>query len=332
LTNDSGTAVPALTRNNKDRVFAIGPEFGVILPTKHLNFLARVLPEFGVQPHAGYGGLCHRKEFSSSTLEKSTRQQSDCMFRRLKMINHYETYSKTLVLAVALGVCLISLVCKAERSVHTAPAERPAQTETPKEEPAPANASEGLQRLMAGNQRFVAGSPQHGHESIARRKELAAEQHPFATVLGCSDSRVPVELLFDQGLGDLFVVRVAGNVADVDDLGSIEYAVEHLHTPLVLVLGHESCGAVTAALEPEAARKKEAKDIQELLAHILPALKGIDPTLNQNERVHRGVESNVRWSMQQLQNTPELKEKITGGQLKIVGGVYELDTGKVRLL
>jgi carbonic anhydrase len=185
---------------------------------------------------------------------------------------------------------------------------------------------------VKGNERFVAGTPLHIHQSVARRKELLAEQHPFATVLGCSDSRVPAELLFDQGLGDLFVVRVAGNVVAPDDLGSIEYAVNHLHTPLVLVLGHEGCGAVTAALETEAARIKEAKEIQGLLALILPALKGIDPKLSLAERIHRGVESNVRWSMQQLQNAPALKEKISGGQLKIVGGVYELETGKVRLL
>jgi carbonic anhydrase len=185
---------------------------------------------------------------------------------------------------------------------------------------------------VKGNERFIAGSLRHEHESVARRRELIAEQHPFATVLGCSDSRVPAELLFDQGLGDLFVVRVAGNIVAPDDLGSIEYAVDHLHTPLVLVLGHEGCGAVTAALEPEAARNKEAKDIQELLALILPALKGIDPKLSLAERIHRGVESNVRWSMQQLQNAPALKEKISDRQLKIVGGVYELETGKVRLL
>jgi carbonic anhydrase len=125
---------------------------------------------------------------------------------------------------------------------------------------------------------------------------------------------------------------VAGNVVDTDDLGSIEYAVEHLHTPLVLVLGHEGCGAVTAALEAEAARTKEAKEIQELLALILPALKGIDPKLSLSERVSRGVESNVRWSIQQLQNAPDLKEKIAAGHLRIVGGVYELETGRVRLL
>lgn len=237
--------------------------------------------------------------------------------------------SKRLAFFTALSISFVIFACKAQPSAETPRAERNAQT--PAEERAPANASEALGRLVEGNQRFVAGSPRQ-HENVARRKELVAEQHPFATVLGCSDSRVSTELVFDQGLGDLFVVRVAGNVVATNELGSVEYAAEHLHTPLVLVLGHERCGAVTAALEPEAVQKKEAKDIQDLLALIRPALNGIDLTLTPAERVHRGVESNVRWSVQQLQKAPELKEKIATGQLKIVGGVYELETGKVRLL
>jgi len=143
---------------------------------------------------------------------------------------------------------------------------------------------------------------------------------------------VAVELLFDQGFGDLFVIRVAGNVVGVDDLGSIEYAVHHLHTPLILVLGHEGCGAVTAALEPEAARRQEAKGIQELLSQILPALKEIDPALSQSERVHRGVELNVRWSMRQLQETPELKDPHDSAPPRIIGAVYDLEAGKVRIL
>ncbi len=244
--------------------------------------------------------------------------------------NSEKPKSKTLCLFTTLCISLVLSACKTDRSLEIQHAERNAQTQA--EEPAPTNASEALALLLKGNERFVAGNPRHGHESVARRKELIAEQHPFATVLGCSDSRVSTELLLDQGLGDLFVVRVAGNVVATDDLGSIEYAVDHLHTPLVLVLGHEGCGAVTAALEPEAARNKEAKEIQELLALILPALKGIDSKLSLTERVSRGVESNVRWSIQQLQNAPDLKEKIAGGHLRIVGGVYELETGRVRLL
>jgi carbonic anhydrase len=196
----------------------------------------------------------------------------------------------------------------------------------------PANADECLARLRQGNERFVAGTVRAYHENADWRKELVGDQHPFATILSCSDSRVPPELLFDQGFGDLFVNRVAGNIVDADNLGSIQYAVDHLHTRLVLVMGHEGCGAVTAALGSQTERTKEAKEIQILLAHILPAVKGIDPTLGMPERVAQGVEANVRRSIQLLKDNADLKEKIAGGHLKIVGGIYELETGKVRFL
>src|SRR5207237_5372942 len=115
-----------------------------------------------------------------------------------------------------------------------------------KETGAPLTPDQALSRLVAGNQRFVAHKPTHPHEDLARRHDLAGSQHPFAVVLSCSDSRLPPELVFDQGLGDLFVIRVAGNITDAAVIGSIEYAVEHLHAPLIVVLGHEKCGAVTA--------------------------------------------------------------------------------------
>src|SRR5262249_17010632 len=126
-------------------------------------------------------------------------------------------------------------------------------------------AAEAIERLKAGNQRFVSGKITHPHSGAKPRAELTTGQHPFAVIRGCSTSRVPAELVFDQGFGDLFVVRVAGNVAGEDETGSVEYAVNHLQAPLVLVLGHEQCGAVTAALGSEAERKQEADDIQKLL-------------------------------------------------------------------
>jgi carbonic anhydrase len=229
-----------------------------------------------------------------------------------------------------ISICAFLIGCQTETSSEIKPQTTAAPTRT--EEPAPENADEALARLLQGNERFVAGSLRATHQSADWRRGLVAAQHPFATILSCSDSRVPPELLFDAGFGDLFVNRVAGNVVDTDNLGSIEYAVDHLHTPLVLVMGHEGCGAVTAALGSASEQTKEAKEIQELVSHILPALKGIDPKLSMKERIALGVEANVRLSVQMLQNNSDLKGKIDGGHLRIVGAVYELETGKVRWL
>jgi len=229
--------------------------------------------------------------------------------------------SKARVVGAILCACTIFSPSATGAEVHATPAA-----------PAAFSANAALQRLVDGNRRFVSGALKRGNQSAAHRRELTTGQHPFATILGCSDSRVPVELLFDQGFGDLFVVRVAGNVVGTDDLGSIEYAVHHLHTPLVLVLGHESCGAVTSALLSAEDRSHEAAGIQELLNQIEPAVKDLDPALSKTERVHRGVEANVRQSVRQLQATADLMQPHEGAAPMIVGAVYELETGKVRLL
>jgi carbonic anhydrase len=191
--------------------------------------------------------------------------------------------------------------------------------------------AQALQRLMDGNARFVRGKAQHPHQSADWRSGLTAGQHPIAAVLGCSDSRVPIEDLFDQGFGDLFVIRVAGNVAAEDERGSVEYAVAHLGVPLVLVVGHEQCGAVTAALSSEAERRREAAEVQTLLSRIDPALKDLGPG-TPDERLQRGVEANARLSMRQLVGTPLLKDRIAKDQLAVKAAVYELGTGRVRLL
>jgi len=218
-----------------------------------------------------------------------------------------------------LGVCLLVALTTASAQSH--------HSETPSVGP-----KEALDRLAQGNAHFVAGKATHPRQDAATRKDLTAGQQPFAVVLSCSDSRVPPELLFDQGIGDLFVVRVAGNIGGEDDLGSVEYAVEHLHTSLIIVLGHEKCGAVTAALSPDSVQKHEAIAIQQLLAHVAPSLKNIDRSLPASEQVRQGVEANVRASVVHLQTTPEVREKIAGGKLDIIGAVYELETGKVRFL
>jgi carbonic anhydrase len=191
-------------------------------------------------------------------------------------------------------------------------------------------ADDALGRLAAGNERFVSGRPNPRPTGPAA--ELVTGQRPFATILGCSDSRVPPELLFDAGFGELFVIRVAGNLILPAVMGSIQYAGTHLHTPLFMILGHEGCGAVKAAL---AALHKGAlveSRIQILVDSIKQGLEGVPADLPPEERLRRGVESNVRWSMHQLLDTPEGRARLDEGHLKIVGGVYELATGRVRLL
>ena len=180
-----------------------------------------------------------------------------------------------------------------------------------------------LAELKAGNEHHARHQYQHPHENIARQRELTAGQHPHAEILSCADSRVPPEIIFDQGLGDLFVVRVAGNVASDTELGSLEYGAEHLHIPLLVVLGHESCGAVTAAVQGGA----EAH-IAALVNLIRPA---VEKTRGQpGDPVSNAVRANVQLVVQQLRaSTPILSELVAHGKLKIVGGVYSLETGKV---
>ncbi len=134
---------------------------------------------------------------------------------------------------------------------------------------------EAVARLLGGNERFLSGKLLHPHIGQQWRERLTAGQQPFATILGCSDSRVTPEILFDQGFGDLFVIRVAGNVVDTDITGSVEYGADHLKTQVVIVMGHEGCGAVTAALKPNDERAKEPNEIQSLVSKIKPALRNV---------------------------------------------------------
>lgn len=188
---------------------------------------------------------------------------------------------------------------------------------------------QALEALLAGNTRFVAGTPRHPHEGQLWRRGLQKGQHPFATVLGCADSRVPPELLFDEGFGDLFVVRVAGNVVDPDVTGSIEYAVDHLHTHIVMVLGHEGCGAVTAAIGHH---EREPTELRHLLDRIAPVKKSIPAGLEHDDQVAWAVEMNVRQQVDALSRVPDIAAAIRRGETQVIGGVYELDTGRVRLL
>jgi carbonic anhydrase len=179
---------------------------------------------------------------------------------------------------------------------------------------------DALARLKAGNERFANGKSKHADESLALRLQLKSGQHPFATVLGCSDSRVPVELVFDQGFGDLFVIRVAGNVITDDVIGSIEYARIHLNTQLLVILGHEGCGAVTAALEARNHGTSDPHGIQSIVQLLQPATRDVDSSLPMSEQVHRAVEHNVRWAQDDLNKLVETRDL----QLRTIGAVYDL--------
>ena len=207
-----------------------------------------------------------------------------------------------------------------------APRSRAAEPDTPR------NAEEALEKLMVGNERFVKVAEIRPHQDEEWTATLNLGQHPFATILGCADSRIPPELIFDQGFGDLFVIRVAGNVVDTHVLGSIEYAVAHLHTPLIMVLGHENCGAVTAALAPKEQRDAEPAGVRAILDAIEPAIWDIDRALEPKARVAKGVERNVRWSMRRIAESNWLARSLRNDKALIVGAVVGFETGRVRVL
>lgn len=191
----------------------------------------------------------------------------------------------------------------------------------------PPSPDAALKRLMEGNQRFVQHKANHPDQSEARIKELAQAQHPFATLLTCADSRVAAEILFDEGLGDLFDIRVAGNIVTPEVLGSLEYAVDILGTPLIMVLGHERCGAVTAAVQG----KHLSGHINSFVKAIKPAIANIEGT--SDDLVNNAVVANVRYQIEKLkQNSSILSQKLLDNKLKIVGGRYDLDTGEVSLI
>jgi carbonic anhydrase len=199
-------------------------------------------------------------------------------------------------------------------------------------EPYPRNAAEGVHRLKTGNRRFMEDKSVHTHENASWRQQLVQEQKPFATVLGCSDSRVPPEMIFDVGFGDIFTIRLAGNIIAEDVIGTLQYGVAHLHTPLVVVMGHENCGAVTATVEEMLGKTDERKHIEALLALIRPGLLSLDLKLDRKTLINTAVEANVRWSMQQLMALPEAARAMREKYVTLVGAVYELKTGKVRFL
>ena len=192
-------------------------------------------------------------------------------------------------------------------------------------------ADEALKRLKDGNARFVTGEARFSTRKEAH-VDLAAGQSPYATILGCSDSRVPPELIFDAGFGELFVIRVAGNVLGPAILGTLQYASTHLRTPLFVVLGHEGCGAVDATIALKTAGVVQKSKIHFLLREILPALDGLDLRQPPEALLRAAVEANVRETVRELLATEEARERVEEGHMKLVGAVYELESGKARFL
>ncbi|HSI63197.1 MAG TPA: carbonic anhydrase [Candidatus Saccharimonadia bacterium] len=225
---------------------------------------------------------------------------------------------KTKISLVTATVAL--LICFAA----SIPAKDPAHAEPA----ASVTAAEALNLLKEGNARFVEDKLKHPHQSSTSREKLATSQHPFAIVLGCADSRTSPELVFDQGLGDLFVLRVAGNVLNDETLGSIEYAVEHLGSPLIVVLAHERCGAVKAARDTIAAHATAPGHIQSLVKAIEPAVATTSSA--DAETTAKANALNVAKTLSDSE--PFLKEKVAAGKLVVIGAHYDLDTGKVEFL
>ena len=199
-------------------------------------------------------------------------------------------------------------------------------------------ALDALTRLLEGNERFAAGRGNvDGIESRARRAETLAGQEPFAIVLGCSDSRVPAELVFDQGLGDLFVIRVAGNIVAPSQVGSVEFAAERYHTRLVVVLGHSQCGAILATLEElgriQGTPSQNLKSIVDLIRPSVESLLRAEPPLDAETLVHEAVRSNVRAAVDHLRHGSEILERLIASEgLMVVGAEYFLESGRVHLL
>src|SRR5215470_15368250 len=190
-------------------------------------------------------------------------------------------------------------------------------------------ADEALNRLLNGDKRFIAGKSEepHGAALLERRHALAKDQKPFAVIVSCSDSRVPPELVFDATLGDIFVIRTAGEVVDEVVVGSIEYAIEHLGTHLIVVLGHQRCGAVSAAVSGA----KETGDIPDVLKAILPA---VEETKGQSgDHIDNAVRANARDIAKRLQSSgPIIAPHVQSGEVKVVAAYYSLDTGQIELL
>ncbi len=249
-----------------------------------------------------------------------------------------------LVFLLLFVPCVILATSESEsHDTHTDNTEHATESESEAngEQPAEEHAAEeysgevkmAIEKLKAGNLRFLEGRSVHPRLDEGVRYNTGTEgQKPFATVMACSDSRVPVEILFDQGIGDLFVIKVAGNVSDVDEIGSIEYGIAHLSTPVMVVLGHTHCGAVTAVTMND----KVHGNIPALVDNIVPAVKKAEAKYNfykGEDLIPYAIEENVWQSVSDLfYFSKDARELVAKGKLAVIGAIYDIETGKVRWL
>ncbi len=191
---------------------------------------------------------------------------------------------------------------------------------------------EALQLLRDGNARFYSGAPQAVSVPANARRAQIMTQTPYAVILGCADSRVPVEIVFDQGPGDLFSIRVAGGVVEPATLGSIQYAITHLKVHLVVLLGHEGCGAVAAAMQDAFTRSQEPQHVRFLLEKIEPAVRDLPPIRDYKAKMREAVVANVRFQKSEVERDPIVAEAIQSGKIRVLGAFYEIGSGAVDFL
>ena len=199
-------------------------------------------------------------------------------------------------------------------------------------EPVAKTPQEAIRALKNGNSRFFGGTARRPEMSANERRAQILGQTPFAVVLGCSDSRVPTELVYDQGLGDIFSIRVAGQVVDPGTAGSFEYAVKHLKTKVLVIMGHEGCGAVQAAMLPEAQLKMEPENVRYLVEMIAPSVSAIPKIRDPKARMREAVMANVRKQVALAKENPVVKAAIAKNNLAVIGAFYEISSGQVDFL
>lgn len=199
-------------------------------------------------------------------------------------------------------------------------------------DPSATTPAQALQLLREGNSRFYSGAPQTGGVPANQRRAQIMSQTPFAVILGCADSRVPVEIVFDQGPGDIFSIRVAGGVVEEATLGSIQYAITHLKVRLVVMLGHEGCGAVAAAMQSAQARQSEPPQVRFLLDKIEPAVRDLPLIRDGKARMREAVVANVQLQKQNVESDPVVAAAVANGRIQVVGAFYEIGSGAVDFL